>query len=171
MRPLNTWLPQTIGLLAASVVAILVTAPPGHPYHWPELLVKSLFVILPTSLTCAVAMFLTYALLSPFPNPGPVIRETSAIAAGFAPLVIFLQQRSFWATGAAIFIVWTLSPAHVAARPPWSRFAGAFTAAVLLQFGVAYALGDESRLAALALGIASAPIFWRIRQERDTRLK
>lgn len=169
MRPLNTWLPQTIGLLAAAIVAILATAPPGHPYHWPELLAKSLFVILPPSLACASAMFLTYALLSPFPDPGPVIRQTSAIAAGFAPLVIFLQQRSFWATFAALFMVWTLSPPYVAGRPQWRKFAGSLTAAVLLQLGIASALGDESRLAALALGIASAPILWRIRQERELR--
>lgn len=169
MRSLNTWLPQTIGLLAAAIVAILATAPPGHPYHWPELLAKSVFVIIPTLLTCSVAMFFTYAALSPHPDPGAVIRQTSVVAAGFAPLVIFLQQRSLWAMFAVIFIVWTLSPAQVAAKPQWIKFAGSLAAAVLLQLGITSALADESRLAALALGIASAPILWRIRQERDLR--
>jgi hypothetical protein len=169
MRPLNTWLPQTIGLLAAAFAAILVTAPPGHPYHWPALLLKSVIVILPTSLTCAIAMFLTYAALSPALDPGPTILRTSAIAAGLAPLVILLQQRSLWASIAAAFIVWTLSPTIVTAKPQWKKFAGAFIAAVLLQLGIALALGEESRLSALALGIASGPILWRIRQERDFR--
>jgi hypothetical protein len=169
MRPLNTWLPQAIGLLAAAIVAILVTAPPGHPYHWPTLLAKSVIVILPTSLACALAMFLTYAALSPAPDPGPVILQTSAIAAGLAPLVILLQQRSLWATIVAAFVVWTLSPAHVTAVPQWKKFAGSFIAAVLLQLGIASALGEESRLSALAMGIAFAPILWRIRQERELR--
>jgi hypothetical protein len=168
MRPLNTWLPQTIGLLAAAIVAILVTAPPGNPYHWPGLLAKSVLVILPTSLTCAAAMFLTYVAL-PRPDPGPTILRTSAIAAGFAPLVVLLQQRSLWATIALAFIVWTLSPTNVTRQPQWKKFAGSFIAAVLLQLGVASALGEESRLCSLTLGIAFAPILWRIRQERDLR--
>jgi hypothetical protein len=169
LRPLNRWLPQFAGLLAGAIVAILVTAPPGHPYNWPALLAKSVIVILPTSLACAVAMFLTYALLPPAPDPGAAIRTTSAIAAGFAPLVILLQQRSLWATIAAAFIVWTLAPPLVEPKPQWKKFAGSLLAAVLLQLGIASALGEESRLAALAFGIAAGPILWRIRQERDIR--
>ncbi|HEV1286136.1 MAG TPA: hypothetical protein VNU44_12515 [Bryobacteraceae bacterium] len=169
MRPLNTWLPQTIGLLAAAFIAILVTAPPGHPYHWPALLARSVIVIVPTSLACAIAMFLTYAALSPALDPDPVILRTSAIAAGLAPLVILLQQRSLWATLAAAFIAWTLSPTQVTAKPQWEKFGVSFLAAVLLQLGIASALGEESRLSALAVGIATAPILWRIRQERDLR--
>lgn len=169
LRPLNYWLPPCAGLLAAAVVAILVSAPPGHPYHWPALLAKSVIVILPTSLACAIAMVLTYAALSPAPNPGPVILRTSAVAAGLAPLVILLQQGSPWATVAAAFIVWAASPTKVAPKPQWNKFAGSFLAAVLLQLGIASAIGEESRLSALTLGIAFAPIFWRIRQERDLR--
>jgi hypothetical protein len=114
-------------------------------------------------------MFLTYAALTPALDPGPVILRTSAIAAGLAPLVILLQQRSLWATLAAAFIVWTLSPTQVTAKPQWEKFGVSFLAAVLLQLGIASALGEESRLSALALGIATAPILWRIRQERDLR--
>jgi len=165
-RPLNNWLPQTIGLLAAASVAILATAP--HSLTWPRLLAASAFIVSLTSAVCAFTMFLTYVAL-PTRNPGPIIRRTSATAACFGPLIIFLQQTSMWAPIVAAFLMWTILPANVAPKPQWKRFIGAFCAAVLLQIGLASAIGHESIISALTLGLATAPILWRIRQERPLR--
>ena len=166
MRPLNNWLPQTTGLLTAALIAILAFSP--HRYTWPRLILASAFIILLTSLSCAAAMFLTYVAL-PKRDPGPVIARTTAAAAFFAPLVILLQQASIWAPLIAALLVWTLAPTTVTSKPQWKKFFGALLAAVLLQLGIAAALGDESIVATLALGLAAAPILWRIRQERPLR--
>jgi hypothetical protein len=168
MRPINAWLPQTIGLLAGASIAILATAPPGHFITWPSLLTASVFITILTSLTCAVAMFLTYVAI-PASDPGRIIRRTSATAAGFGPLVILLQQRSMWTPLVAAFLIWSILPANVTPKPQWKKFIGALSAAVLLQIGAAAALGEESLISALALGSAAAPILWRIRQERTFR--
>jgi hypothetical protein len=169
MRPITTWLPPTAGLLATAIVAILATAPPGRPYTWPRLIVASVFIVLETSLTCATTMFLAYVALPPKPNIGPIIRRMSAIAACFGPLVILLQHRSLLAPFVVAFIVWTISPTQVAPKPAWKKFAGAFVASALVQIGIAAELGKESLISALTLGLAAAPIVWRIRQERSIR--
>ncbi len=165
MRPLNTWLPQAIGLLAAASVAILATAP--HSLTWPRLLAASVFIVLLTSLSCAIGMFLAYVVLPPIPDVGQIIRRTSATAALIAPLVILLQQSSLWAPVVAAFLVWTILPTQADPKPQWKKFAGSLGAATLLQIGIAAALGEESLVSALALGLAAAPILWRIRQERN----
>ncbi len=113
-------------------------------------------------------MFLTYVAF-PKPDPGPVIRRTSATAACFPALIILLQQRSMWAPTIVAFLIWTILPAAVVPKPQWKKFAVALSAAVLLQIGVAAALGEESLISALTLGLAAAPILWRIRQERSLR--
>jgi len=168
MRPLNAWLPQTIGLLTSACIATLATAPPAHPLTWPRLLAASATIVLLTSLTCAVAMFLTYVAL-PKSDPGPAIRQTCATAACFGPFVILLQQTSMWAPLVAAFLVWTVLPTAVTPKPQWKKFIGALFAAVLFQIGAAAALGEESLISALTLGLAAAPILWRIRQERNLR--
>jgi hypothetical protein len=168
MRPINAWLPPTIGLLAAACVTILASARSSH-LTWPRLLIASAFLILVASLTAAVATFLTYAVVPPQPDPGKTIRRTSATAACLAPLIIFLQLHSMWAPIVAAFLVWTLLPAHVDPKPQWKKFAGALAAAVLLQIGAAAWLGEESIISALTIGAAVAPILWRIRQERILR--
>ena len=173
MRPLNTWLPQTTGTPGRRHrVAILITAPPGtslslarasgqirhrHSADVPRLRRRDV-----SHLRRAVSR----ARPGSGHPPNLSHRRRKWLP---APLVILLQQRSLWATVAAAFIVWTLSPTHVNPKPQWKKFAGSFLAAVLLQLGIASALGEESRLSALALGIAAAPILWRIRQERDIR--
>ena len=113
-------------------------------------------------------MFLTYVAF-PGPNAGPNIRRTSATAAFFPPLVILLQQASMWSPIIAAILVWTILPETVTSRPQWKKFIGSFAAAVLLQIGIAAWLGAESIIAALSLGLAAAPILWRIRQERSLR--
>jgi hypothetical protein len=169
LRPLNNWLPQSIGLLSAAVIAVLATAPPAHSYNWPRLLGASAFIVILTTAVCAIAMALTYVVLAPKPDVGQAIRRTSATAAGFGPFVILLQQRSLWAPAVAAFLVWTILPARVDSKPHQTKFAGSITAAVLLQIGAAALLGEESIIAALAFGLAAAPILWRIRQERSLR--
>lgn len=169
MRPPNNWLPQAIGQVAAGAAAVLATAPPAHPYTWPRLLAASAFIVIVTSAVCAVAMFLTCAALSPLPNIGKIISRTSATAAGFGPLVILLQQRSVWAPAVAAFLVWTIFPVTVNPKPHWTKFIGSIAAAVLLQIGAVAAIGEEPIIATLALGLAAAPILWRIRQERNLR--
>jgi hypothetical protein len=166
MRRLNNWLPQTLGLLASAFVAILVTAP--HALTWPRLLATSAFIVILTSAVCAVTMLLTYVAL-PKPTPGPTIARTSATAACLGPLIIFLREPSIWAPIVAAFLVWTILPANVTPKAQWKKFTGAFCAAVLLQIGAASALGRESIVSALALGLGTAPILWRIRQERTLR--
>jgi hypothetical protein len=168
MRPLNTWLPPTVGLLTAAAISILSSAPPAHPYTWPRLLGAAAFITLLTTLTCAAAMFLTYVAF-PKPDPAPIIRYTSATAACFPALVILLQQRSMWVPIIVAFLIWTILPATVSPKPQWKKFAGSLFAAVLLQIGTAAALGEESLISALTLGLAAAPILWRIRQERNLR--
>jgi hypothetical protein len=167
LRPLNTWLPQAIGLLTAAITAILATTP--HSLTWPRLLAASAFIVFLASLSCAVAMFLTCAALPPIPGVGQMIRRTSATAALLAPVVILLQQNSLWAPATAAFLVWTILPTQADPKPQWKKFAGSLCAATLLQIGIAAALGDESLISALALGSAAAPILWRIRQERNLR--
>jgi hypothetical protein len=168
MRPINAWLPQTVGLVAAASVAILATAPPAHPYNWSRLLAASATVILLTTFVCAAAMFLAYVAL-PTTGISPIIRRTSATAACCGPLVILLRQSSMWAPAIAAFLVWTIFPVNVNPKSQSKKFIVAFCAAVLLQIGVAAALGEESLISALALGVAAAPILWRIRQERALR--
>jgi len=168
MRPLNNWLPPAIGLLAAASIAILTTAPPAQPYTWPLLLAAAVFVTLLAPITCAFAMFLTYVAL-PKTGIALIIRRTSATAACFPPLIVFLQQRSIWAPFVAAFLVWTILPAHVAPKVQWKKFVGALAASVLLQIGIVADLGEESLLSALAVGLAAAPFLWRIRQERTLR--
>jgi len=163
-----TWLPPTVGLLASTVVAILATAPPGR-LTWTRLMFSSLAITLSVAFTCAATMFLTYVVLPARPAVGPIIRRTSAASACIAPFVILLQQHSLLAPLLAAFIVWTLFPPQVASKQQWKKFAGSILAAVLLQIAIASWLGDESRLAALAFGLAAAPILWRIRQERNFR--
>src|ERR1700728_87995 len=136
MRPINAWLPQTIGLLAGASIAILATAQPGNSLTWPRLLTASAVITILTSLTCAVAMFLTYVAI-PRANPGPIIRQTSATAAGFGPLVILLQQRSMWTPLVTAFLIWTILPGTVTPKPQWKKFIGALFAAFLLQIGAA----------------------------------
>jgi hypothetical protein len=160
-------LPQIIGLLAAAIVAVFSTAPPGY-LTWTRLLFAAALIVLLTSGVCALAMFLTYVAF-PRPDPARNIRRTSATAAFFGPLVILLEQNSIWAPVVAALVVWTIVPAKVTPKPQWKKFSGALLAAVLLQIGVAAALGDESRIAALAMGAAAAPVLWRIRQERTLR--
>jgi hypothetical protein len=168
MRPLNTWLPQTIGLLAAASIAIVATAPPAHSIGWTHVLIASALITILTSLTCAVAMFLTYVAI-PRREPGRIIRRTTATAAGFGPLVILLQQRSIWTPLVTAFLIWTVLPVKVTPQPQWKKFVGALFAALLLEIGAAAALGEESLISALTLGLAAAPILWRIRQERNFR--
>ena len=167
MRPVNNWLPQTIGLLTAAGIAILASAP--HSLTWPSLLAKSVLTILLTSLSCAMAMFLTYVALSPKPGVAQIISRTSATAAFFVPLIFLLQQTSLWSPVIAALLVWTLLPAKVAPKPYGVKFLGAIIAAVLLQIGFAAWLGDEPIISAIAIGIAAAPVLWRIRQERNLR--
>jgi hypothetical protein len=168
MRPINTWLPQTIGLLAAASIAIVATGPPAHSITWTRVLTASTFITILTSVTCATAMFLTHVAI-PRPDPGPIIHRTSATAASFGPLVILLQQRSMWAPLVTAFVIWTILPPNVTPKPQWNKFIGALFAALLLQIGAAAVLGEEFLISALALGLASAPILWRIRQERNFR--
>jgi hypothetical protein len=169
LRPINNWLPQTVGLFAAASIAVLATAPPAQPFTWPRLLAASTTGILLTLLVCVISMFLTYAALPPKADVAIIVRRTSATAACFVPLVILLQQKSIWAPLVAAFLVWTILPPTVVPKPEWTKFTGSLAAAVLLQIGVAAALGEESLMSALAMGIATAPILWRIRQERDLR--
>lgn len=166
LRPISIWLPSIIGLIASAIVATLATAPPGHSYSLPRLLFTSVLIILATSLTCAVVMFLTYAFLPPQPDAGPVIRRTSATSAGFAPLVILLQQSSIWAPAVAAFFVWCMLPSKVDPKPQWKKFIGALVASIFLQIGTAASFERQLIVATLALGIAAAPLAWRIRQER-----
>lgn len=168
LRPLNNWLPQTIGLLASATIAVLSTIPPRGPLTWPRLLLASAVPTMLAIAACAAAMFLAYVAF-PKPQPGPIISRTSATAACFVPLFILLEQNSLWAPIVAAFLVWTILPSNVDPKPQWKKFSGAFLAAVLLQFGAAAALGEESLISALTLGAASAPILWRIRQERPLR--
>jgi hypothetical protein len=168
LRPLNDWLPQTLGLLASACIAILSTTAPRLPYTWPRLLLASAILTLLTIAACAAAMFLTYIAL-PKPCPGPIISRTSATAACFVPLLILLEQNSLWAPIAAAFLIWTILPPNVNPKPQWKKFSGAMLAAVLLQIAVAAALGEQPLIAALTLGFASAPVLWRIRQERPLR--
>ena len=165
---MNKWLAPTIGLLTAAVIAILSTIPPANPYTWPRLLTASAFVTLLAAVACAAAMFLTYVAF-PKRDPGSVIRRTSATAALFPALIILLQQRSMWAPTIVAFLIWTILPATVPPKSDWKKFAVALFAAVLLQIGAAAALGEESLISALTLGLAAAPILWRIRQERNLR--
>ena len=165
---MNKWLAPTIGLLTAAVIAILSTIPPANPYTWPRLLTASAFVTLLAAVACAAAMFLTYVAF-PKRDPGPVIRRTSATAACFPALIILLQQCSMWAATIVAFLIWTILPATVPPKSDWKKFAVALFAAVLLQIGAAAALGEESLISALTLGLAAAPILWRIRQERNLR--
>ncbi len=167
--PLNRWLPPVAGLLTAATAATLATMPPGHAYHWPELLAKSAIPIPITVSTCAVTMFLAYVGLPPHPDPGSIIRRTCASAAILAPLLILLQQGSLLSPFVAAFFTWTLLPARVSAKLAWQKFAGAFLASLLLQVGVAAEIAEQSRLAALTLGLAAAPVIWRYRQERFFR--
>jgi len=74
-----------------------------------------------------------------------------------------------WSPIIVAFLIWTILPTTVNPRPQWKKFAGSLFAAVLLQLGIAAALGEESLIAALTLGLAAAPILWRIRQERNLR--
>jgi hypothetical protein len=164
MRPLNTWLPQTIGLLAAATITILATAP--HQLTWPRLLLAAIFITTLATTTCAATMFLTYVML---PKTEATFQRTCATAACIPALVILLQQTSMWAPFVAAFLVWTILPAQVNPKPQWKKFAVALTAAVLLQIGIASALADESLISAIAIGFAAAPILWRIRQERSLR--
>ncbi len=113
-------------------------------------------------------MFITYVVLPPT-EAAPTIRRTCATAACFPPLIILLQQTSIWAPLVAAFLVWTLLPAQVSPKSQWKKFAGALIAAVLLQIGIAAALGEVPVIPALVLGAAAAPILWRIRQERNLR--
>jgi hypothetical protein len=169
MRPINTWLPPTVGLLTSATIAVLATAPPGHPYTWPRLIAASVFIVLETSLTCATTMFLLYVVLPPKPGVGPIIRRMAAIAACFGPLVILLQQSSLLAPLVAAFIVWTLSPTQVTPQPDWKKFIGALSASALLQVGIAAAMDKKFLISAFTLGLATAPFAWRIRQERTIR--
>lgn len=168
LRPLNNWLPQTVGLLASTVIAVLITVPPRDPYTWPRLLLASAVLTILAAAACATAMFLTYVAF-PKPKPGPIISRTSAAASCFVPLLILLEQNSLWAPIVAAFLIWTLLPAHVNPKPQWKKFGGAILAAILLQIAAVAALGEESLISALSLGAASAPILWRIRQERPLR--
>src|SRR5580698_8280997 len=121
MRPINTWLPQTVGLLAAASIATLSTTLPGHFLTWRRLLIAAALITILTSLTCAVAMFVTYVAV-PRPDPGPIIRRTSATAAGFGPLIILLRQHSMWAPLVTAFLIWTILPAIVTPKPQWKKF-------------------------------------------------
>src|SRR5580704_7907885 len=105
-------LAPAIGLLTAAVIAILSTTPPANPYTWPKLLTAAATLTLLTTLTCAAAMFLAY-IAFPKPDPGPIIRRTSATAACFPALMILLQQRSMWASLLTAFLIWTILPATV----------------------------------------------------------
>lgn len=113
-------------------------------------------------------MFLLYV-ATPRPDPGPIIRRTSATAALFVPLIFLLQQDSMWAPAVTALSIWTVLPTQVDPKPHWKKFIGALCAALLLQIGMGAALGEESLISALTLGLAAAPILWRIRQERNLR--
>lgn len=148
-------------------IAILVSAPPARPYSWPRLLGEAGVLVGLTMMACAVAMFLVYTAFPSKADSGRILHRTAAIAGCLAPLVILLRQRSILAPLLAAFVVWSITPGGAAAQPPWKKFLTAFCASVLLQFGIAAALGEKSVLSSLTVGLAAAPILWRIRQERD----
>ena len=146
MRPTNTWLPPTIGLLAAAITAVVGDRSALLHVAASSDRIDSRYIL--TSLACAAAMFLTY-IVSPQPGVGSIMRRTSATAAFFPALVIFLRQTSIWSPVVAALLIWTIVPAEVTPKPQWKKFAGAIIAAVFLQIGVAAWLGSESLISTL----------------------
>jgi hypothetical protein len=164
------WLPPTVGLFTAAIVSVLTSAPPARPYSWPGLLAASFISVTFAFLACVLAMRLAYAVMPGKPE-GIVVR-ISAIATCFAPLVILLRQRSILASLLAAFLVWTIAVLVFTGsvdNAPWKKFAGSLGVAILLQLGIAAALGEQSLIAVLALGLAAAPLTWRVLQERSLR--
>lgn len=152
------------------MVSVLTSAPPARPYSWPGLLAASSISVTFAFLACALTIRLVYTLMARTPS-GVVVR-VSAIASCFAPLAVLLRQRSTVAPLLAAFLVWAISMLVFTGsvdNVPGKKFAGSLGAAILLQIGIAAALGDESLIAALALGLAAAPLAWRILQERNLR--
>ena len=103
-HPMAYWAPPLVGLLAAACLAFFrCPVPPSHSLSWASLFGTATAYVLSAFMAGPIAMITMYAIFRRRAELDirDVTLRTASAAVWFAPLVIFLSERSMWAITAA----------------------------------------------------------------------
>jgi len=160
--PVVGFAPSLAGLIGAACLAWLTCpAPPSHSLTWRELLTTSTSHVLTGVLVGAAATLGTYVVLRrQFETK---IRETTlgtvAGAVWFAPLGVFLVQRSIWAVAAAVVLAIQVTSVLQLAHAGWHRAVDPADANGRVSGAIFQYLPPPRSMAALLLPLCAAVSF------------
>ena len=151
-RPIIRWLPPIAALLAGGTVAAVVCRLPlVHSLSWTALLISSVERALAVFLASSVAAWGSHLIQPPTVRLAPprLILRASLDAVWLAPLALFMQENSAWATAMATVLVASVAKSLHLIKD-WGDQAGGSESLVLSLSPIAFSPPESS------------PGFWRL---------
>lgn len=174
-HPIVNWGPPVAGVIAAGCVAWRACpVPPWHSLSWPELFGTAANYILLVLLVCAGVVRAGYWLLRT-PGSRHISWFAPAAASSFAPLAVFLAERSPWAALISALLasslivlirqanVWDTDPLNTEPATElrlMRRLPSSLCASTSIQAGALAAALDYTAVSVTLVGISSAILTW-----------